>query len=76
MLYTVGVGGEVGTRSHMCLKVGRCGYMGVLLFYIMSMLICLSYYVCRNYIYIYAYLNIYTVCNIVQNMVSIVQLFH
>ena len=49
----------MGTRSCMCLEVGRCGYMGVLLFYIMSMLIWLSYYVCRNYIYIYAYIYIY-----------------
>ena len=33
MLYIVGLGGEVGTRSRMCMEVGRCGYMGVLLFY-------------------------------------------
>ena len=56
----------------MCLEVGRCGYMGMLQFYIMSMLIHLSYYVCRNYVYKYAYPNIYSVCNIVKNMVSIV----
>ena len=34
----VRVGGEVVMRSYMCLEVGRCGYMGVLLFYIMSMI--------------------------------------
>ena len=28
------VGGEVGTRSRMYLEVGRCGYMGKLLFYL------------------------------------------
>jgi len=28
----------VGTRSRMCLEVGRCGHMGMLLFYIVSML--------------------------------------
>ena len=50
--------------------------MGMLLFYIMSMLIQLSYYVCRNYMYTYAYPNTYTVCNILQNVVSIVQLVH
>ena len=59
MLYIVGVGGEVGTRSGMCLEVGRCGYMGMLLCYNMSMLIWLPYYVCRNYMYTYAYPNIY-----------------
>jgi len=32
-------GGEVGTRSRMCLEVGRCGYVGVLLLYVMSKLI-------------------------------------
>jgi len=64
----VWVGGEVGTRSRMCLEFGRCGYMGMLLFYIVSMLIWLSYYVCKNYMYIY----VYTVCNIVQNVISIV----
>ena len=62
----------------MCLEVGRCGHMGMLLFCIMSMLLQLSYYVCRNYMYTYAYpyIYIYTVCNIVQNVVSIVQLVH
>ena len=74
-----------------CLEVGRCGYMGVMLLYVMSMLIWLSYYVCRNYVYTYDYPNIYTqciyiyiyiyiyihtVCNIVQNVVSIVQFVH
>jgi len=67
-----------------CLEVGRCGYMGVMLLYVMSVLIWLSYYVCRNYvytydypnIYIYIYIYIYTVCNVVQNVVSIVQFVH
>jgi len=45
VVYIVGVGSEVGTRSRMSLEVGRCGYMGMLLFYTMSMLIQLSYYV-------------------------------
>ena len=53
MLYIVGVGGDVGTRSRMCLEAGRCGYMGMLLFYIMSMLIKLSHYVCVEIIYTY-----------------------
>ena len=52
VLYIVWAGGELGTRSRMCLEVGRCGYMGMLLFYIMSMLIWLSYYVLYiHYIY-------------------------
>ena len=33
------VGGEVGTRSGMCLEDGRCGYMEKLLFYIMFSLV-------------------------------------
>ena len=69
MLYIVvgggEVGGEVGTRSRMCLEVGRCGYMEMLLVYITSVQIWLLYCVCRNYMYTYAYPNIYTVCNIV-----------
>ena len=60
-------------RDLVCvMEVGRCGYMEMLLFYIMSMLIQLSYYVCRNNMYTYAYPNIYTVCNIVQIVVSVV----
>ena len=38
MLYIVGLGGEVGTRSRMRLEVERCEYVGMLLFYIMSMI--------------------------------------
>jgi len=34
----VGLGGEVDTRSCMCLEFERSGYMGMLLFYITSML--------------------------------------
>ena len=55
----------MGTRSRMCLEVGRCGYMEMLLVYITSVQIWLLYCVCRNYMYTYAYPNIYTVCNIV-----------
>jgi len=52
----------MGTRSRMCMEVGRCGYMWKLLFYIVSMLIWLSYYVCRNYMYtdVHIYLPFYT----------------
>jgi len=39
MLYIMGVGGEVGTGTLIYVDFGRCGYMGVLLFYIMSVLI-------------------------------------
>jgi len=48
----------VSTRSRTCLEVGRFGYMGMMLVYVMSMLIWL-YYVCRNYMYTYAYPYIY-----------------
>jgi len=47
VLYIAGVGGEVATRSRMCLEVGGCEYMGMLLFYIMSMLIYLLTPWCR-----------------------------
>ena len=39
VLYILGLGGEVGTRSLMFLEVGRCGYTEMLLFYIMSRLV-------------------------------------
>ena len=38
VVYSEG-GCEVGTRSRTCLEVRRCGYMGMLLVYITSMLI-------------------------------------
>jgi len=31
------MGGEVDTRSRMCLEVGRCGYMGGLCYYILCL---------------------------------------
>jgi len=61
------------TRDLICvMEVGRCGYMGMLLLYVASMLIQLSYYACRNYMYTYAYSNVHIACNIVQNVVFIV----
>ena len=67
----------MGKRSRMCLEDGRCGHVGMLLFYIMSMLIQLSYYVCRTYMYtcakyicmyIYIYIHIHTQCIILYRM--------
>jgi len=63
-LYTV----EVGTRSRMFLEAGRCGYMGMLPFSVISMLIQLLYYACGNSMYTYDYPNIYIQCAILYKM--------
>ena len=64
----------MGTRSRMCLEVGRCGYMGMLLFYIMSRLVLLvrRYHITCVEIICTCILIKYTVCNIIQDVVTVV----
>ena len=69
VLYIVELGGEVGRKYRMCLEVGRCGYMGILLFYIVSKLIQLGlwYHIVCVIEYVHIYTYTYTMCNIIQN---------